>query len=252
MRETNGSVLAPTSIAADDKAFVVEVEAFSGPLDLLLHLIRDQEIEISDIPIARIAEQFLEAIASLGLDQAADYLEMAALLLRIKVQMLLPRSFDDDSWEDPRAQLVRRLLEYEQIREVALWFQDSAHEQANRFGRGWLPAPPDPGPAPVVVDIDAIVRAALELVEAIPEPVLHRFVPRPLDVEGATRRVVAMLEARGSFDFRDAFGEQPTVVDVLSTLLALLELARLGRVVLKHAQPFTTIGVRGEPTDSAA
>ena len=244
--------MAPTAIDGGENAFVIEIDAFSGPLDLLLHLIREQEIEIAEIPIAKIAEQFLEAIASLGLDQAADYLEMAALLLRIKVQMLLPRPFDDDSWEDPRAQLVRRLMEYEQIREVALWFQDSAHEQSNRFGRGWLPDPPDVGPAPIVVDIDAIVRAAFELVEAMPEPVLHRVVPRPLDVEGATRRVVAMLDARGSFDFKDVLGERPTVVDVLSTLLALLELARLGRIVLKQAQPFATIGVRSDPTNSAA
>jgi chromatin segregation and condensation protein Rec8/ScpA/Scc1 (kleisin family) len=90
------------------------------------------------------------------------------------------------------------------------------------------------------------------LVEAMPEPVLHRVVPRPLDVEGATRRVVAMLDARGSFDFKDVLGEQPTVVDVLSTLLALLELARLGRIVLKQAQPFATIGVRSDPTNSTA
>lgn len=229
---------------ADDQAFVVEVEAFSGPLDLLLHLIREQEIDISDIPIAKVAEQFLRAIETLGLDQASDYLEMAALLLRIKIQMLLPRSFDDDSWEDPRAQLVRRLLEYEQIREVARWFQDRSHQQGNRFGRGWTPEPPDPGPAPLIIDLEDIVRTAFELVEAMPEPVLHRVVPRPLDVEGATRRVVALLEEHGSFDFRSALGEQPTVVEVLSTLLALLELARLGRVLLRQKDPFAGIGVQ--------
>ena len=111
------ATLAPTP----DRAFVVELEEFSGPLDLLLHLIREQEIDITDIPIAKIAEQFLSAIDALGLNQAADYLEMAAQLLRIKIQLLLPRPFDDSDWEDPRAELVRRLLEYEQVREVARW-----------------------------------------------------------------------------------------------------------------------------------
>src|ERR1700757_1493473 len=101
-----------------DAPFVVELEEFSGPLDLLLHLIREQEIEITDIPIARVAQQFLGAISQLGLNQAAEYLEMAAQLLRIKVQMLLPRPLEDSEWEDPRAELVRRLLEYEQVREV--------------------------------------------------------------------------------------------------------------------------------------
>ena len=236
----------------DDRGFVVQVDAFSGPLDLLLHLLREQEIDIADIPIAKVAEQFLGAITSLGLDQAADYLEMAALLLRIKIQMLLPRPFDDEAWEDPRAQLVRRLLEYEQIREVSRWFQDRAFQQGNRFGRGWTQDPPDPGPVPLIVDIDDIVRTAFELVEAMPEPVLHRVVPRPLDVEGATLRLLAMLEARGSFDFRGALGENPTVVDILSILLALLELARLGRLLLRQSTPFADIGVQSESAPTAA
>ena len=111
---------------SSDKPFVVELDSFSGPLDLLLHLIREQEIDIADIPIASIADQFFSVIQDLGLNQAAEYLEMAARLLRIKIQMLLPRSLDDDEWEDPRAALVRRLLEYEQIREVADWLLSRA------------------------------------------------------------------------------------------------------------------------------
>jgi hypothetical protein len=91
-----------------DTPFVVRLDAFAGPLDLLLHLIREQEIDITDIPIASIADQFLQAIHGLGLNEAADYLEMAAHLLRIKIQMLMPRPFDEDAWEDPRAELVRR------------------------------------------------------------------------------------------------------------------------------------------------
>ena len=120
---------------ADEPAFVVRLAEFSGPLDLLLTLIRDQEIDITDIPIAQIADQFVAAIHELGLNQAAEYLDMAARLLRIKVQMLLPRPVDDDEWEDPRAELVRRLLEYEQIREVVGWLVDRATLRADRFGR---------------------------------------------------------------------------------------------------------------------
>src|SRR5438132_409338 len=101
--------------------FIVELEQFSGPLALLLHLIREDEVDITDLPIARIADQFLAAIADLGLNQAADYLEMAARLLRIKAQLLLPRRLGDDEWEDPRSELVRRLLEYQQIRELVDW-----------------------------------------------------------------------------------------------------------------------------------
>src|SRR5262245_11447424 len=101
--------------------FVVELEKFSGPLDLLLHLIREDEVDITDLPISKIADQFLSVINELGLNQAADYLEMAARLLRIKAQMLLPRRLGDVEREVPRGELVRRLLEYQQIRELVDW-----------------------------------------------------------------------------------------------------------------------------------
>ena len=103
---------------ANDEPFIVDLSQFQGPLDLLLGLIRDAKVDIYDIPISRIADQFLARISTLGLDQAADYLEMAARLLRIKSQMLLPRKDSDEPWEDPRAELVRRLLEYQQMREI--------------------------------------------------------------------------------------------------------------------------------------
>ena len=110
----------PTTALGAGPAFMVQLDAFSGPLDLLLHLLREEQLEIADIPIARIADQFLQAIGELGLNQAADYLDMASRLVRLKVQMLLPRGSEEDGWEDPRAELVRRLLEYQQIREIAL------------------------------------------------------------------------------------------------------------------------------------
>ena len=113
-----------------NSGFVVELEKFSGPLDLLLHLIREDEVDITDLPIAKVADQFLSVINELGLNQAADYLEMAARLLRIKAQLLLPRRLGDDEWEDPRAELVRRLLEYQQIRELVDWLGHAADVRA--------------------------------------------------------------------------------------------------------------------------
>ena len=110
----------PTTALGAGPGFVVQLDAFTGPLDLLLHLLREEQIEIADIPIARIADQFLQAIHELGLNQAADYLDMASRLVRLKAQMLLPRHSEEDGWEDPRAELVRRLLEYQQIREIAV------------------------------------------------------------------------------------------------------------------------------------
>ena len=126
-------------LSHEDEVFVVELSHFSGPLDLLLSLIRDEQIDIYDIPVARIAEQFLARISTLGLDEAADYLEMAARLVRIKAQMLLPKREGDEPWEDPRAELVRRLLEYQQMREVVDILEARSNDRRNRFALAYLP-----------------------------------------------------------------------------------------------------------------
>lgn len=238
--------------ATTEQPFVVRLEGYSGPLDLLLHLIREQEIDIADIPIAKIADQFLETIKVLALNEAADYLDMAAQLLRIKILMLLPQPFDEEAWEDPRAELVRRLLEYEQIREVADWLAEQARAHADRFPRGSLPDPPVLPPAPVVVGLEEMVVALQRVVDGLPQPMLHRVVPRPLDVEGATRRIRALLDERDKLDFLDLVGERPTVAEILSVLIAVLELARLGRLRLIQRRPFGSVAIRREPTPAAA
>lgn len=241
----------PTAATAD-RAFVIQLEEFSGPLDLLLHLIREQEIEITDIPIGRIADQFLAAIHQLKLNEAAEYLEMAAYLLRIKILMLLPRPLDAEEWEDPRAELVRRLLEYEQIREVVDWMVRQAGEHADRFPRGLVPEAPELPPPPVDVTLDQLLLAAERLVELLPARVMHRVVPRPLDTEGATRRIQEVLREREQVELGELLGEHPTITDVISMLIALLELARLGTLGLSQAGGFGPILVTRASTHQAA
>ena len=232
--------------------FVVELEAFSGPLDLLLHLLREEQLEIADIPIARIADQFLAAIHDLGLNQAADYLELASRLVRLKAQMLLPRSGEGEGWEDPRAELVRRLLEYQQIREVAHWMAAAAERRALMLPRGYLPPPPEVPPLPLSLDQADLLAAVERVIAGILHPVLHRVVARPLDVEGATRRITALLEDRESFPWTEAIPLPPTVSDVLSVLLALLELARRGACSLTQVRSFGPLMVRRESPLPAA
>jgi segregation and condensation protein A len=229
---------APPAALGAGTGFVVELEAFSGPLDLLLHLLKEEQVDIADIPIARIAEQFLKAIHELGLNQAADYLDMASRLVRLKAQLLLPRRSEEEGWEDPRAELVRRLLEYQQIKEVALWMGRTAERRAEQFVRGYLPAPPELPPLPLTLDLLELLRGVERAVAAIPTPVLHRVVARPLDVENATRRIEAILAERDEFDWREALGPAPTIVDVLSTLLALLEMAKRGSVRIQQSEAF--------------
>ena len=232
--------------AAPDAGFVVRLDGFAGPLDLLLHLLREEQVDIADIPVARIAEQFLRAIHQLGLNEAADYLEMAGRLIRLKVQMLLPRSPEDEAWEDPRAELVRRLLEYQQVKEIALWLGRAADRRAEQHGRGWLPPRPELPPPPLTLDLVDLLTAVECVVAGIPDPVLHRVVPRPLDVEGATLRIRALLEGHGRITWREALGPNPTIVDLLSTLLALLELARRGELLVTQPARFAPLEIARE------
>ncbi|MGH7524058.1 MAG: segregation and condensation protein A [Gemmatimonadales bacterium] len=226
--------------------FVVALDGYTGPLDLLLHLVREEQIDIADIPVARIADQFLAAIHALGLNQAADYLEMAGRLIRLKVQLLLPRYGEDDEWMDPRAELVRRLLEYQQVKEIARELARLAEQRALRHGRGYLPPPPDLPPMPLVVDALEMLLAVERVIAAIPSPVLHRVITRPLDVEGAVRRIEALLDEHAEFDWRAVFGNPPTIVDVLSALLALLELARRGACRVRQNTPFSSLVIARE------
>ncbi len=242
----------PAAPAATDSGFVVTLDRFSGPLDLLLHLIRREEIDIWDIPIARIADQFQQAIKELGLDEAAEYLEMAARLLRIKAQMLLPRRGDEEAWEDPRHELVRRLLEYQQIREITEWMDKAIRARADRHGRGFVPAAPDVPPPPLEYTLEELVEALERVIAMIPDPVLYRLAPRPLDVEGANRRITEMLAERASFGWRDILPPHATVVDILSALVALLELARGGQLTLTQPGAFAPLQVDRGPAYQAA
>ena len=241
----------PAADLAQGGGFVVALDGFTGPLDLLLHLVREEQIDIADIPVARICDQFLAAIHLLGLNQAADYLEMAGRLIRLKVQLLLPRHGDDEEWIDPRAELVRRLLEYQQIKEIAREFARLAERRALRHARGYLPPPIALPPAPIVFDVMELLLAVERVILAIPSPVLHRVITRPLDVEGATGRIEALLAERDEFDWRAIFGNHPTIVDVLSALLALLELARRGLCRVRQDSPFSSLVVARELAESA-
>ncbi len=245
-------VEAPTTALGAGAAFVVELESFSGPLDLLLHLLREEQLEIADIPIARIADQFLQAIHDLGLNQAADYLDMASRLVRLKAQMLLPRRPEEDGWEDPRAELVRRLLEYQQIREVAVWMGRAAERRAEQLARGYLPPPPELPPPPLKLDLLDVLTAVERVLANIPFPVLHRVIARPLDVESATRRIEELLAEQEEIRWLDVLGSRPTIVDVLSALLALLELAKRGTLRLVQPTPFSPMVIARDAARTAA
>jgi segregation and condensation protein A len=239
---------------SDAPAFVVELGPFTGPLDLLLTLIRDEQVDIYDIPIARIAEQFLARIGTLGLDQAADYLEMAARLLRIKAQMLLPRADGEETWEDPRAELVRRLLEYQQMREVVDLLEHRGEARRHQFPRRWVPQAADitPVSAPLALSLADLLAAVDRVLRTAREPVVHDVVPRALDVAGAMDAVRSVLAARRGCRWRDLVARDAEPWRILSVLLALLELAKLGELRLAQARPFADVEIRRDALSEAA
>jgi segregation and condensation protein A len=235
------------------EVFVVELAEFSGPLDLLLSLIRDEQIDIYDIPIARIAEQFLARISSLKLDEAADYLEMAARLVRIKAQMLLPRREGDDIWEDPRAELVRRLLEYQQVREVVDVLERRSEDRRGRFARAYTQQTVQiPVPGQLSISLPELLSAVDRVLRLAKKPHVHDVIPRALDVDGAIGIVRALLAIRARAQWKDVVPKNAEPWEVLSVLLALLELAKRGELTLAQARPFAAFEITRDSASEAA
>jgi segregation and condensation protein A len=239
---------------------LVDLDRFQGPLDLLLHLIRTQDIDVFDIPIARITSQFLKAVKSIDvsqLDHAGEFLEMAATLVRIKAQMLLPRHADDED-QDPRAELVRRLLEYEQIREISSRLSVAEMERGRRFSRGYVPPRPRPDltDMPLETSWDEVFEAAMgvELPETHDRG--HRVSLRPVAMEDKVELILHRLgqEARIEFShlLTDVHGVEARMHGVM-TLLASLELTRRRWLFMRQVAPFTDLWLyrRDEEDDDA-
>ena len=241
---------APT-VAPGTGSFAVDLPQFSGPLDLLLTLIREEQVDIYDIPIARIAQQFLERIRTLELNEAAEYLEMAARLLRIKLQLLLPAG-QQELWEDPRAELVRRLLEYQQMREVVDVLERRGEERRSHFARAYLPSQPVPPQAPLALSLVELLTAVDRVLRAVSRPDMHDVVPRALDVPGAIEaiRAVLALRARALLSDMIAGGREPW--QVLSMLLGLLELAKVGELRVQQPRPFSNVEITPADRDAAS
>jgi segregation and condensation protein A len=232
-------------------SFAVELPQFSGPLDLLLTLIREEQVDIYDIPIARIAHQFVERIRTLQLNEAAEYLEMAARLLRIKAQMLLPAG-EQEQWEDPRAELVRRLLEYQQMREVVDLLERRGEERRSHFARAYLPAQPAPPQAPLALSLVELLTAVDRVLRAVSRPDMHDVVPRALDVPGAITLIRAVLTLRARVLLSDIIAESREPSQVLSTQLGLLELAKLGELHVEQPRPFANVEITPTVRDTAS
>lgn len=233
---------APSVSAA---TYPVRLPAFEGPLDLLLHLIRAQKLDIRDIPIALVAEQYwahlvvMEAAGTLDLSEAGEFLVMAATLMEIKSRMLLPRPApvtDDEEGLDPRAELVARLLEYERFQQVAEQLREMAEANSRSFPRttaeSWEGGTPLVELKPVDL-ISALRRLQPSETENGPAPTL-RVRRHTINLQRRMEEVVRVVLSAGrlvSFaGLASRGGRGSSRAEVLATFLAVLELVRLGRI----------------------
>lgn len=243
--------------ALADDPYQVDLDRFQGPLDLLLHLIRNQDIDIFDIPIARVAAQFLHAVRqaeSLQLERAGEFLEMAATLVRIKAQTLFPRRDADDP-DDPRADLVRRLLEYEHFREAALHLEFAERERRGTYGKGYVEVRPRApiADAPLQTTWTDVWAAALQLAERLAEPEPgYRLQGRPVRVEDKIGLVLSTLSHAARVEFATLVAPWGTRRHVAASLLACLELAKRHEVRLRQSEPFTPLWVYRHSAEAAA
>ncbi len=251
----------PAILFGDGQTYKVRLEGFEGPLDLLLHLIRKHRYEIYDIPIARILEEYLgvlEAMRELDLDLASDFLVMAATLAEIKSRMLLPRSDEGDEGdegEDPRAELVRRLLEYERIRHAAERLAARPRLGKDVFARPWRSPDLDalePLDAPIEADLFQLLLALREVLDEAPDDFVGEVARERVTIQESIQEILDRfqgLPGGAGLSFRDLFPAGTTRTRVVTTFLALLELVRLRAIRVVQAAPFGDIRLYAVPEE---
>jgi len=233
-------------------AYTFRLEGFEGPLDLLLHLIQKNELDIFNIPIALITEQYLEylqLIKVLNLDIAGEYLLMASTLLHIKSKMLLPKSSEgeeeEEEEEDPRAELVRRLLEYQKYKKAALDLEKRPLLDRDVFIRLVTAAPEEePEEERIEVDLFELLEAFRKVLERVKPETVHEVILEHLSVEDKIQEIMTLLERENrSMAFHRLFPEQASRRVVVITLLAILELVKMKRIRIFQLTPFETIRI---------
>ncbi len=249
------------SLQIDDsleEGYNVQLDSFNGPLDLLLHLIRKQEINIYDIPIALITQQYLEYLnfmKNLNLSFAGEFLVMAATLLQIKSRLLLPKeeaaAEEEAEGEDPRAELVRQLVEYEQFKDAALRLSSQEKVWQEAFVREARPMVESAKEDSLDEEIQTDDLSLFDLVGAL-QQVLDRATPNQtvmdvtkeaLSIQDNIHRILERLEIESSVTFDALFDRVDSRPQIIVTFLALLELVRMNLVRLYQGDIFGPIRV---------
>lgn len=237
----------PDDLYIPPDALEVFLDAFAGPLDLLLYLIRKQNFDILNIPIAAITHQYMEYVdlmKDMKLELAAEYLVMAAMLAEIKSRMLLPRSEDAPEEEDPRAELVRRLQEYERFKIVAEQIEELPRLGRDTFGGSadvpkvtFAPSAPD-------IDLSELLGAFLDILKRSELLATHKVEREALSVRERMSSLLELVHSRRFISFYDCFLISEGRLGVVVSFIAMLELLRLGAIDIVQSEPFGPIHIK--------
>jgi len=233
--------------------YKLKLEVFEGPLDLLLYLIKKNELNIYDIPITQITEQYmqyLEMMKLLDLDIVGDYLVMAATLLQIKSKMLLPPdpSEEEQPEEDPRDELVRRLLEYKKFKEVA---DDLRGKETTR--RDFFPRTIDEEKQKELKDeakevyfeasLFDLITAFTKVLQSVPKDVFYELIKEEYTVDQKIHEILHLLLEKPRVALNDLFGRAKTKLEMIVTFMAILELIRLREIMAVQKRLFDEIEI---------
>jgi len=235
----------------------LQLEIFEGPLDLLLYLIKKEEVDIYEVRIEKIADQYMEylnVMRMLDLNIAGEFLVMAATLMLIKSRMLLPveaRPEMEDEEEDPRWELIRQLIEYRKFKEAAVFLQGRETVQENIFalGNNAVDLGPEPGMSLAEVDIFDLITAFNAVLKNLPPENLSELFAASYNVADKIELVLKAVRENASVAFTSLFEHMANRQEIVCTFLAVLELIRLRQIQVSQDGPFSEITIRAAASE---
>lgn len=232
-------VMNPHEAATDEPYRVMLSDIFEGPMDLLVHLIKKNEINIYDIPVALITEQYLqylEWLKAMSVEYAAEFVVMASTLAQIKSRMLLPvHAEEEGEEEDPRQAIVRPLIEYLKLKSAAEQLAERPLLGEDTFTRPTSAAALAAAPADdevIKIGLFELIDAFQRILSGLPDEARIEFTADTISVKERISQIADLLEARGSLTFFELFSEHPTRGEIVVTFLAILEMVKLALIRL--------------------
>lgn len=235
-------------------AYRVKIDVFEGPFDLLLFLIRKHEVDIYDIPIHDITKQFqeyLDLMKILDLNIAGEFIEMVAILMNIKARMLLPKplGMSDEEYEDPRTELVERLIEYQRFKEAAAEMYEFETNQRKLFSRKFFQKIdlPDEDPEETFlgeISLFDLLLAFKKALDSMPKVTFHEVKKIDVTIEQQTEYIINKIQSQNMILFSELMKDIKEKIIIIVTFLALLEMIKARRVVVRQSDVFDDIRIK--------